>query len=216
MFFFIWNSGTFSELCRSRYVISITPDSFVAICPQWIIRSCRCCVPLILLPSHEFTSEQNLWFLVRPLLFPAACIIVLVGAEFGSLQPFGWWWAGQEGSGFLSVVPPAVSPVFPEGYALIGRGWVVKHWACWEGVAVSWCGVCPASLPSLWSAVARGAAGTLTTLELWLITQRESPKSYLNSLAVTSVWQTDPQIQRAKSHPVFRGASIDWVKIRCQ
>lgn len=80
--------------------------------------------------------------------------------------------AGQEESGFLSVLPPAVSPAYPEGPGLKVVGGGVKLWPCWERFAVSSPGICPRSQTHLWSAVAYGSAGTVTTLELWLLTQK--------------------------------------------
>lgn len=86
-------------------------------------------------------------------------------------------------SGFLSILPPAVSPVYPWGQVLIFWSRGVKHQACWEGIAVSCCGVSPISQPCLWSAVARVATGMLTTFELWLLTKWKSLNCSLNSLA---------------------------------
>lgn len=118
-----------------------------------------------------------------PLLFLTTILLSWLEQSWAGWSLFGWWWAGQEGSRFLSILPPAVSPVYPGGWTLIGGGRGVKHQACWEGMAVSWCGVCPVSQPCLWSTMARGATGRLTTFELWLLTQRKSPNCSLNSLA---------------------------------
>lgn len=60
--------GTCSELCHSSNAISITPDSFVAVCPQRIIRSCRCCIPssFFLLMSSPLSSIYGFFFSPTP------------------------------------------------------------------------------------------------------------------------------------------------------
>lgn len=184
----IYRVTNFLFFCLAYFLITASLESYdiVETLCSWckIIGSCVCCIHFFsssFLPLSLSLKEVYIW--VLSLAFPDNHITELVRAEWGLLEPLTWWWAGQEGSGFLSVLPPAVSPVCPEGRVLIGRGWGVKHRACWEGMAVSWCGVSPVSQPCLWSTIARKATGKLTTLELWLLIQRKSPNCSLNSLA---------------------------------
>lgn len=99
----------------------------------------------------------------------------------------------QEGSGFLSALPPAVSPVCPQGLTLKGRARSVRHWPSLDRVAVLWRGICPFFTTCLWSAAAHEATGTLTSPELWLLTQRKSLKLLFELVGFASAWQTDPR-----------------------
>lgn len=90
-------------------------------------------------------------------------------------------WAGQESSSFLSFLSPAVFSRLPWG--LWGFFFGILKWRCQTRYMLCRHGGMSVQPLRLWSAGAHGATGMLTTLELWLSTQRMPLNCSLNSWA---------------------------------